>query len=256
MFSAGGLGVAYQLSWLLVSAGPPAACAVAGVHCGSIRTLLVGLVASRTGMWVFDLTLSQLMQEEIPVEELATVSGTHNAICAALSTSMYVAGIALHRPEDFGILMAFSLLAVGASATIYWSWAFPQLRGQHGGGGGGGGPLSGLGLGLLWNRAGAGSYSSAADSAGDSSEEGIQLLTEEELRSCRSSGPRLLQSSDENDPAGQARGTLATMHSCSGSGGEFSEDGPPLSYDGGGRLGLLSPPPPPRAPRSPSLPQR
>lgn len=109
---AGGLGLAYQFAWLLVGAGPGAACALVGRHCGSIRHLLVGLVISRTGVWTIDLALSQLIQEEVPVEELGTVSGVHNAICATTGLSMFVVGIILHRPEDFGYLMALSLLAV------------------------------------------------------------------------------------------------------------------------------------------------
>lgn len=126
----GGLGVAYQFTWLIIGAGPGAACAVAGRHCGSVRHLLVGLVLSRTGVWVFDLSLSQLMQEEITIEELGTVSGVHNSICAALGTSMFVAGIVLDKPEQFGILMALSLVSVRN-----WTW-LPFVCFCRGGGGG------------------------------------------------------------------------------------------------------------------------
>lgn len=60
----GAAAIAYQLSWLVVGAGPTAACAVAGRRCGGPRVLITGVALSRTGLWAFDLAVGQLMQEE------------------------------------------------------------------------------------------------------------------------------------------------------------------------------------------------
>ena len=46
------------------------------------------------------------------------VQGSVQSLCEILS---FLAGCALHKPEQFGVLMAGSLAAVGAAAALYFS---------------------------------------------------------------------------------------------------------------------------------------
>lgn len=145
--------VLYQLAWLLVGAGPTAACALAGRRCGGPRQLITGVALSRTGLWAFDLAVSQLMQEEarapararicrlppcapknkrkiglwrsrarplpqVLAEEIGTVNGVHGAICAAMEMGSFAAGLLLRRPEQFGLLLAMSLCSVRGALSL------------------------------------------------------------------------------------------------------------------------------------------
>lgn len=40
------------------------------------HTLLMGLVASRFGLWLFDLSVSQMLQEWIPADDIGKQPGT------------------------------------------------------------------------------------------------------------------------------------------------------------------------------------
>lgn len=71
----GAIGVWSQLA-CLTAAVAPAALAVAGVHVADpvlTHVLVGGLVASRFGLWLFDLCVSQLLQELVRTDELGAL---------------------------------------------------------------------------------------------------------------------------------------------------------------------------------------
>lgn len=135
---AGTISIGYQLAWLLLSAGPVAAAALLAFSCGGLAgltgsaaasglltspgagggggphlaLLMAGVAFSRYGLLLFDMTVQQLLQEEAAAGELGAVTGAHNALCSALATAMFAAGLALRRPEAFGGLVLMSLTAV------------------------------------------------------------------------------------------------------------------------------------------------
>lgn len=144
---------------------------------------------------------------------------------------------------------------VASSTVTYWSWAGPHLRNSRPGGAAAaaaGGPLSAL---LLWHRGG----SSTAGSAADASEEGTELLGEEELRSSSrgslSSGrhQRRFSAADElgADDAAEAQRPAGDGAECLVVTAAAPGEAPPggvaanAAEAGEGRLGLLLPPLPP-----------
>ncbi|KAF8060042.1 solute carrier family 40 member 1 [Scenedesmus sp. PABB004] len=154
LVGAGGVGIAWQLACLACGVVPIAASRLAGGGGGQagggalLYVLLSGLVASRFGLWTFDLSVLQQQQELVPGEQLGTVSGVQASLQSAFEIASFVAGCVLHRPEQFPVLMAGSVCAVAAAAALYAAHACrgggraapgpaAVVVAHHGGGGGG-----------------------------------------------------------------------------------------------------------------------
>ena len=84
----------------------------------SVIFMLVGVVGARFGLWMFDLTVSQLVQERVKEEERGVVSGVMNAMNSNMDMLQYVLVIIAPRPEHFRWL---ALLSV---AMVFIGWVF------------------------------------------------------------------------------------------------------------------------------------
>ncbi|XP_047133099.1 solute carrier family 40 member 1 isoform X1 [Hydra vulgaris] len=85
----------------------------------SILLLMIGIILSRTGLWMFDLTITQLQQENVEEEFRGVVGGVQFSLNSILDSTQYILTIFLYRPEDFGILVLISFCAVFLSFLIY-----------------------------------------------------------------------------------------------------------------------------------------
>ena len=85
----------------------------------SIILLMVGVVLSRSGLWISDLTITQLQQENIPEQERGVVGGVQSSFNSILDLLQYVLTVILSRPEDFGVLILVSFSAVLTGLIIY-----------------------------------------------------------------------------------------------------------------------------------------
>ena len=95
----------------------------------SIGLMLAGIVTSRLGLWLSDLTISQLFQETVPEQERGIVAGMQNSFNSVLSLLMFFLVIALPKPEHFGLLALMSVAAVGTGGLLYASFAY-KVRGH------------------------------------------------------------------------------------------------------------------------------
>ena len=95
----------------------------------SIGLLLAGIVTSRLGLWLSDLTISQLFQEAVPEQERGIVAGMQSSFNSILSLIMFFLVIALPKPETFGLLTLMSVCAVGTGGLLYASFAY-KIRGH------------------------------------------------------------------------------------------------------------------------------
>lgn len=160
----GGSGIGWQLCCLLAGVVPVLVQRMLGSPgAGSsplLYLLLSGLVASRLGLWLFDLAVLQLQQELVPAHELGehdseegeacmrtscrsvhlltcaacclcacamsqgTVSGVQVALQSLFEVASFVAGCIASRPELFPWLMAGSCGAVATAAALYGVFAY------------------------------------------------------------------------------------------------------------------------------------
>ncbi|KAG2495007.1 hypothetical protein HYH03_006940 [Edaphochlamys debaryana] len=132
------VGITEQLACLAAGVLPVALAALAAAQASgggwrpapaSVRLLVAGVVGSRTGLWLFDLALMQLIQEEVPQSQLGTVYGVQNSLQAGFELLSFVAALACPDPTRFHWLMLLSLGSVGLSCAL--TWAHVASRGME-----------------------------------------------------------------------------------------------------------------------------
>lgn len=64
------------------------------------------------GLWVADLSITQIMQESVAETERGTVFGVENALCMLFSVCKDLMAILLPNPKTFGILILISFVTV------------------------------------------------------------------------------------------------------------------------------------------------
>jgi solute carrier family 40 (iron-regulated transporter), member 1 len=81
--------------------------------------LIAGVCASRIGLWVFDITVTQLMQEFIPEGIRGVVGGTQQSLNSFFQLSSYALGLIFPDPRDFPIYISAGYAFVGLAAVSY-----------------------------------------------------------------------------------------------------------------------------------------
>ncbi|KAI3674791.1 hypothetical protein L2E82_51907 [Cichorium intybus] len=90
----------------------------------SAYLLMAGVAASRLGLWTFDLSVIQQMQDQVSESDRAVVGGVQNSIQSFWDLMTYIMGLIISNPQDFWmlILVSFGLVTVASimySAHIY-----------------------------------------------------------------------------------------------------------------------------------------
>ncbi|KAK0400955.1 hypothetical protein QR680_015532 [Steinernema hermaphroditum] len=85
----------------------------------SVFLFLCGITLSRLGLWTVDLSVTQIMQEEVPEIERGTVFGVQNAMCQLFSVLKDMSVIALPDPRTFGLLVLISIGFVTCGFVFY-----------------------------------------------------------------------------------------------------------------------------------------
>ncbi|KAM3718982.1 Solute carrier family 40 member [Dirofilaria immitis] len=78
----------------------------------SAFTLLLGIAVARLGLYIADLSISQIMQETVPERERNTVFGVQYSVSQFFSVFKDVMTIIIPDPKTFGILIIISILFV------------------------------------------------------------------------------------------------------------------------------------------------
>ena len=88
----------------------------------SVIVLMTGIILSRTGLWITDLTITQLQQEYVPENERGIVGGVQHAANCLFNVGQYVLTIVLPKPAQFGFLILISICAIFVGTLIYISF--------------------------------------------------------------------------------------------------------------------------------------
>lgn len=107
--------IIYQLACISLSFGS----LFVASYDASMIMLITGVCLSRTGLWVFDITVTQLMQEFIPEGIRGVVGGTQQSINAFFSLSSFGLGFIFPDPRDFPIYASTGYAAVCVAAVFY-----------------------------------------------------------------------------------------------------------------------------------------
>lgn len=116
------VGISIQFLSLLIAVAPSLLVKL-GVDFGlaffSIHVLVIGLVVSRFGLWLFDLSISQTIQTTVDPDILGSISGAQKFHENLFSVILYAMCASLSDPEYFVWLMMASLAVVGSSLGLF-----------------------------------------------------------------------------------------------------------------------------------------
>ncbi|XP_063804747.1 solute carrier family 40 member 1 isoform X1 [Pseudophryne corroboree] len=96
----------------------------------SISLLFAGVIAARVGLWSFDLTVTQLIQENVIESERGIINGVQNSMNYLLDLLHFIMVILGPNPEAFGLLVLLSVSFVAMGHMMYFRYAYQNLQKQ------------------------------------------------------------------------------------------------------------------------------
>ncbi|XP_061770708.1 solute carrier family 40 member 1 [Nerophis ophidion] len=94
----------------------------------SIILLFLGVITARIGLWSFDLTVTQLLQETISESERGVVNGVQSSMNYLMDLLHFIMVISAPQPQHFGILVLISVLFITTGHTMYFLYAHKARR--------------------------------------------------------------------------------------------------------------------------------
>ncbi|XP_020849215.2 LOW QUALITY PROTEIN: ferroportin [Phascolarctos cinereus] len=96
----------------------------------SVSLLFAGVIAARIGLWAFDLTVTQLLQENVIESERGIINGVQNSMNYLLDLVHFIMVILAPNPEAFGLLVLISVSFVVMGHMMYFRYAQKTLGNQ------------------------------------------------------------------------------------------------------------------------------
>ncbi|XP_006878825.1 PREDICTED: solute carrier family 40 member 1 [Elephantulus edwardii] len=93
----------------------------------SVILLFAGVIAARIGLWSFDLTVTQLLQENVIESERGIINGVQNSMNYLLDLLHFIMVILAPNPEAFGLLVLISVSFVAMGHIMYFRYAQKTL---------------------------------------------------------------------------------------------------------------------------------
>nr|DBA25225.1 TPA: hypothetical protein GDO54_012780 [Pyxicephalus adspersus] len=96
----------------------------------SVSVLFAGIIAGRVGLWSFDLTVTQLLQENVMESERGIINGVQNSMNNLLDLLHFIMVILGPNPEAFGLLVLISVSFIAMGHMMYFQFAYKNLGKQ------------------------------------------------------------------------------------------------------------------------------
>ncbi|XP_062972341.1 solute carrier family 40 member 1 [Elgaria multicarinata webbii] len=93
----------------------------------SVSLLFAGVIAARVGLWSFDLTVTQLIQENVIESERGIINGVQNSMNYLLDLLHFIMVILAPNPEAFGLLVLISVSFVAMGHVMYFRYAHKTM---------------------------------------------------------------------------------------------------------------------------------
>ncbi|WAQ95006.1 S40A1-like protein [Mya arenaria] len=90
----------------------------------SVGMLMFGIIAARCGLWIADLTITQLFLETVVESERGIVFGVQTALNQLMDMLKFALVIIAPEPELFGILVILSYVFVTAGYVLYAKYSY------------------------------------------------------------------------------------------------------------------------------------
>ncbi|XP_068091573.1 ferroportin-like isoform X2 [Hyperolius riggenbachi] len=99
----------------------------ASVPLTSVCLLFAGIIVGRVGLWSYDLTVTQLLQENVEESERGIINGVQNSMNNLLDLVHFIMVILGPNPEAFGLLVLISVAFVAMGHAMYFRFAYNTL---------------------------------------------------------------------------------------------------------------------------------
>jgi iron-regulated transporter 1 len=93
--------------------------------------LVIGVCCSRIGLWAFDLTITQYMQQEIPENIRGVIGGVQKSLNGFFDLTTFALGLIFSDPKDFHILVSFGYCSVGCAMVLYFFGVYRKRDELH-----------------------------------------------------------------------------------------------------------------------------
>ena len=94
----------------------------------SVVLLISGIITGKFGLWLCDLTITQILQENVPEEHRGTIGGVQNGLNSAMDTIKFILVIALPNQETFGWLILASFVCTCTGSLSYTTYALKPSK--------------------------------------------------------------------------------------------------------------------------------
>jgi iron-regulated transporter 1 len=86
----------------------------------SLALLIAGVCLSRIGLWVFDIAVTQLQQEQIPDGVRIRVGAVQSSMNAFFTLASFATGFLFPDPAKFHVFVASAFFSVSLAALTFW----------------------------------------------------------------------------------------------------------------------------------------
>ena len=94
----------------------------------SVGTMLTGIIIARFGLWIADLSITQILQENVQPQIRGVIGGVQNSLQSVMDLVKYVFVLVLPLENTFGILILLSYSFVSTGALFMLSYAFKKRK--------------------------------------------------------------------------------------------------------------------------------
>jgi len=86
----------------------------------SLWLLVIGVCCSRIGLWAFDLTITQYMQQHTPAKIRGLIGGVQKSLNSFFDLTTFALGLLFSDPKYFYVLVATGYISVGIAMVLYY----------------------------------------------------------------------------------------------------------------------------------------
>lgn len=94
----------------------------------SVTLLLAGIITSRTGLWLADLSVTQILQEGVEEGQRGAINGVQSSLNQSLDLMRSILLIILPTRATFGFLILLSFIFVATGWMLFGVYARKQIR--------------------------------------------------------------------------------------------------------------------------------
>ena len=91
----------------------------------AVKIMVICVLASRVGLWAFDLSARQIAQEGIAENQRGAINGKWRSLTAFFDLSSYVVAVIFPNPEYFWVLTSVSAVMVLSAAVLFTASTAP-----------------------------------------------------------------------------------------------------------------------------------